>query len=87
MRAGGAGYAPGMTTRRTRRLFAIAGLAVLPFVGACADEDGDGATTDEEIQDVQDGTDDAEDRIETEIEGQDEGSNEDDTDETTTTGG
>ena len=79
-----------MTARRTRRLLAIAGLAVLPFVGACADEDGDGATTDEEIQDVRDGADDAEDRIETEVEGQDEGSNDDDGgdgDATTTTGG
>ena len=75
-----------MTTRRSRRLLAIAGLALLPFVGACADEDGDGATTDEEIQDVRDGADDAEDRIETEVDGQDDGSNEDDA-ETTTTGG
>ena len=55
----------------------FAALAV-PFAGACADEDGDGATTDEEIQDVRDETNEAEDRLEQEVEGQDEGSNEND---------
>jgi hypothetical protein len=75
-----------MTTRRTRKLIAIAALALTPFVGACADEDGDGATTDEEIQDVEEKTNDAEDRIETEIEGQDSGSNDDDEGSTTTGG-
>ena len=74
-----------MTMRRTRRLLAIAGLALVPFVGACSDEDGDGATTDEEIQDVQDQTDEAEDRLETEVEGQDTGSDQDSEDDGTTT--
>jgi hypothetical protein len=61
-----------MTAHRTRRLLAIAGLALAPvLVGACSDEDGDGATTDEEIQET-------EDRVETEIEGQDNGSNDSD---------
>ena len=71
------GYASSMN--RTLRT-AAAALAVfaLPFAGACADEDGDGATTDEEIQDGRDATNDAEDRIEKEIDGQDEGSNQDD---------
>jgi hypothetical protein len=76
-----------MTSRRTRRLLAIACLGLAPFVGACADEDGDGATTDEEIQDVQDQTDEAEDRLETELEGQDTGSDANEGEETTTTGG
>jgi hypothetical protein len=59
-------------TRTTRRATALAfsGLLLLGGV-ACSDEDGDGATTDEEIQDV-------EDEVNQEIQGQDEGSNEDD---------
>ena len=74
--------------RRLRRLTAIAALAALPLVGACADEDGDGATTDEEIQDVRDETNEAEDRLEQEVDGQNDGSNENDgEDGTTTTGG
>ena len=76
------------TRRRLRRLAAVAALVALPVVGACADEDGDGATTDEEIQDVRDETNEAEDRVEKEIDGQDDGSNENDgEDGTTTTGG
>lgn len=51
-------------------------LALLPL-SACADEDNDGATTDEEIQDVRDGANNAEDRIDQEVDGQDEGSNSD----------
>ena len=76
--------------RRLRRLTAVAALVALPLVGACADEDGDGATTDEEIQDVRDETNDAEDRLQKEVDGQDDGSNENDGDGdggTTTTGG
>lgn len=56
---------------------AAAVLAMFAFAGACADEDGDGATTDEEIQDGRDTTNDAENQTEEEIEGQNEGSNED----------
>ena len=63
--------------RSARTALAALALLAMPFAGACADEDGDGATTDEEIQDVRDGTKDAEDRIEKEIDGQDEGSNDD----------
>ena len=53
--------------------------ATLAFgsLAACSDEDGDGATTDEELQDVEEGVDDAGDQVEEEVEGQDEGSNED----------
>lgn len=54
----------------TRRATALAISGILVFGGAaCNDEDGDGAGTDEEIQDV-------EDEVEEEIEGQDEGDNE-----------
>ena len=66
----------GMTKTRRIALTALAAL-VLPFAGACSDEDGDGASTDEEIQDVRDATNEAEDEVEQEIEGQDEGSNDD----------
>ena len=72
------GYASLMT--RTRKALAALTLLALPFAGACADEDGDGATTDEEIQDVRDETNEAEDQLEEEVEGQNEGSNENDTD-------
>ena len=74
-----AGYGVGMTmnTKRGARL-ALAGVALfaLPLVG-CADEDNDGANTDEEIQDVRDGVDQAEDEVRQEIDGQNRGSNED----------
>jgi hypothetical protein len=43
--------------------------AALVIVPACSDEDGDGGTTDEEIQDL-------EDEVDEEIDAQDEGSNE-----------
>ena len=68
-----------MTRNRYART-AVAALALLsvPFTAACADEDGDGATTDEEIQDVRDETKDAEKEVEEEVEGQNEGSNEND---------
>ena len=67
-------------TRSAAARTALAALALLavPFTGACADEDGDGATTDEEIQDVRDETNEAEDELEEEVDGQNEGSNEND---------
>ncbi len=64
-------------TRAARTAFAALAVLAVPFAGACADEDGDGATTDEEIQDVRDETNEAQDRVEEEVEGQNEGSNED----------
>ena len=69
-----------MLRNRSAARTAVAALALLtvPFVGACGDEDGDGATTDEEIQDVRDETKDAEAELEEEVEGQNEGSNEND---------
>ena len=73
------GYAYGMRRHRlVRASFAALAVLAVPFAGACADEDGDGATTDEEIQDVRDETKDAEKELEEEVDGQDEGSNEND---------
>ena len=59
-----------------------ASVAVLLGLGAlgaaaCSDEDGDGGTTDEEIQDGEDTVTSIVDEIEEEIDSQDEGSNED----------
>ena len=63
---------------RTTRIIG-AGLAagVLLLAPACSDEDGDGATTDEELEDVENEVDDIEQEVDEEIEGQDQGSNED----------
>ena len=64
--------------RTTRALtIAVAGTALL-LSPACSDEDGDGGTTDEEIQDLEDGAEDVGEEIEEEVDAQDEGSNEDD---------
>ena len=49
-------------------LAGVATAGALLFAPACNDEDGDGATTDEEIQDV-------EDEVNEEIDAQDQGSN------------
>jgi hypothetical protein len=65
--------------RRTATLSLSAALAL--GGAACGnDEDGDGGTTDEEIQDVEDNVDDVQDDVEEEIDAQDEGSNQDDDD-------
>jgi hypothetical protein len=69
------------TTSTTRRFgaTAIAGLlAIGSLVGAaaCSDEDGDGGTTDEEIQDIDEGVDEAESQVEEEVDAQSEGSDE-----------
>ena len=59
---------------RTNQLLAgVAAAGALMLAPACSDEDGDGATTDEEIQDVEDGADEVEDRVDEEIEGQERG--------------
>jgi hypothetical protein len=67
--------------RNRTRIAAIttAGLFGLGSIGlaACSDEDGDGGTTDEEIQDIEEGVEDMGDEIEEEIDAQDEGDNED----------
>ena len=63
---------------RTTRVFAIAAATgALLLAPACSDEDGDGATTDEELEDVRDGAEDVCNEVEEEVDGQSEGSNED----------
>lgn len=61
-------------------------VAVVPFAAALAlggltacgeDEDGDGGTTDEEIQEGEDRVEDLEDEVQDEVDSQDQGSNED----------
>ena len=59
---------------------ATTGLAVtLALAGsaACSDEDGDGGTTDEEIQDLEDTGEDVQDEVDEEIDSQDQGTNQD----------
>ena len=66
------------TTKRVTALAAGALLAVGSLAGAaCSDEDGDGGTTDEEIEDVEDTADSIQGEIEEEIDSQGEGTNED----------
>ena len=68
-----------------RANYILAGVATagaLLFAPACNDEDGDGAVTDEEVQDVEDGANEVQDQVDEEIEGQDEGTN-DNSDDTT----
>jgi hypothetical protein len=64
-----------------RRAAALSLSAVLALGGVAAcgdDEDGDGGTTDEEIQQGEDTVEDVGDEIEEEVDAQDEGSNDDD---------
>lgn len=65
-----------MTTSRVAAA-SFAAIIGLGGLAACSDEDGDGGTTDEEIQDGEDMLDDAGDELEEEIDAQDEGDNED----------
>jgi len=71
---------PSRTT--SMALAALLGLGSILGVAACSDEDGDGGETDEEIQDVEDGvneaTDAVDDEVDEEVDAQDEGTNEDD---------
>ena len=63
---------------RTNQVLAgVVAAGALLLAPACSDEDGDGATTDEEIEDVQDGADEVQDQVDEEIDGQTEGSDED----------
>jgi hypothetical protein len=66
------------TTPTTRTLAATVAAGALLFAApACSDEDGDGATTDEELQELEDRGEDLGDEVQEEIDGQDTGSNED----------
>lgn len=72
-----------MTTRTTSSrlgyLSAAAALGLASFTGlaACSDEDDDGGTTDEEIQDGQETVDSVGDEAEEEVDAQTEGDDED----------
>ena len=70
---------PVVMNPNTTTKLAVAGLAAgaLLFVPACSDEDGDGGTTDEEIQDLEDEGEEIGDDIDDEVDAQNEGSNED----------
>jgi hypothetical protein len=63
----------------TNRITALSVAAILGIGGlaACSDEDGDGGTTDEEIQDGQDTAEDMGDELEEEVDAQTEGDDED----------
>ena len=51
-----------------RRIAAIAAVAVLGLGGAaCSDEDGDGATTDEEVDQIDEGAEDTGEQLEEEV--------------------
>jgi hypothetical protein len=63
--------------RSTRAITASVAAGVLLFAPACSDEDGDGGTTDEEIQDLEDEGERIGDEIEEEIDSQDTGTDDD----------
>lgn len=67
------------TPSRLGSLSAAVALGVASFAGlaACSDEDGDGGTTDEEIQDGQDTVDSIGGEVEEEVDAQTEGNDED----------
>lgn len=60
-----------------RAITASLAAGALLLFPACNDEDGDGATTDEEIQDLENQGEEIGNEIEEEVDGQDTGSNED----------
>jgi hypothetical protein len=67
-----------MTPTRVRRAVSASFAAVLVLGGAaCSDEDGDGGTTDEELEDVDQTVDSVGDELEEEVDSQSEGSDED----------
>jgi hypothetical protein len=63
--------------RTTRILMTGLAAGTLLLAPACDDEDGDGGTTDEEIQDLEDTGNDIQDEVEEEVDSQDTGTNED----------
>jgi hypothetical protein len=65
------------TTRRAAVATLAGALALGGVVGCGEDEDGDGGTTDEEIQEGEDRVDDMGDEVQEELDSQDQGSNED----------
>jgi len=67
------------TTARMKAasLAALLSLGAITGVAACSDEDGDGGTTDEEIQDGKDTVDSIEGEVDEEVDAQTEGDNKD----------
>jgi hypothetical protein len=64
---------------RRAATLSLSAVLALGGVAACGDdEDGDGGTTDEEIQEGEDTVDSVGDEVEEEVDAQDEGSNDDD---------
>ena len=63
--------------RNTRIITASIAAGALLLVPACDDEDGDGGTTDEELQDLEDTGEDVGNQVEEEVDAQDEGTNAD----------
>lgn len=63
--------------RTTRAITVALTTGALLLSPACSDEDGDGGTSDEEIEDLEDEAENLGDEIEEEVDSQDEGSNED----------
>src|SRR3546814_6324511 len=74
--SGERGSRGGMTTARIAAA-SFSALLALGAVGACSDEDGDGGTTDEEIQDGQETVDSLGNEVEEEVDAQTEGDDED----------
>jgi hypothetical protein len=70
--------APTTSRLRATSLALALGLGSLGGVAACSDEDGDGGTTDEEIQEGEDTATSLGNEVEEEVDAQDQGSNEDD---------
>jgi hypothetical protein len=64
------------TPTKTVTAATLAGLFLLTGA-ACSDEDGDGATTDEEVEDVESEAEKVQREAEQEVEGQDRGNNQD----------
>jgi hypothetical protein len=63
---------------RRAAVLSLSALLALGGVAACGDdEDGDGGTTDEEIQEGEDTVDNVGDEVEEEVDSQDEGTNDD----------
>lgn len=73
-----AGNSAAMTTTRIKAASVAALLSLGALSGAaCSDEDGDGGTTDEEIQDGEDTVDSVEGEVDEEVDAQTEGDDED----------
>ena len=66
------------TRLRALAFASLLGAGSIFGVAACSDEDGDGGETDEEIQDIEDGVDEATDAVEDEVDEETDAQNTDD---------